>query len=656
MRAARIVATGSVSALGRGAAAFEPGGTGGIAHDPALAEHGLRRPRSARAQCAATDPESDPAETLLGCALDDVLAELSAAVADWRQRRLVVVIGTSSGGMWSQTRAFDAQAAAAPSPALCRAAPYWGPLRLLRARLPGVPVIQVLAACASSAMSIGIGCRLLDADLADLVLVGGYDAVTPFVAAGFEALGVTSATLPRPFSLKRDGLVLGEGAALLVLTHAPGPGRYLLGFGATSDATHPTAPAADGAQLAQAAALAALDAGGLGGPVLISAHATATILSDRAEANAIASIVESGVIRELSGVHAFKASLGHSLGAGSALELLAGLRCLELGHIPSLPDPPHEELPRRSWSARAGAVPAGAVLKLASAFGGSNVALVARWLSGAASLEAVAARPTARSFDVSVSQLGAAHLTPDLERVAAHTEVTRLHVLRLDPLTALCATAVLDLMPAPSAGKSAVRKRVAVVLGSIAATLEHNAGYQARLRERGHAAADARRFPATSPNLAPGMLSILFGLTGPSFTLGAGPAAPFEALLVGHQLVACGDVEEAIVIAGDCVGPSVASVFSTAELAPPAHGALALRLTRSNLGPSGAASGRLGEAQRADILARIAQAGCALGDAAQPGFGNLSAGASAEHHGLDSLSSGPGWPDLQRWLRTRVLW
>lgn len=655
MKPARIIAVGAVSALGRGDAAFDPGSRHGITDDAALAGVGLRKPRLARAIDAA-DAGVDPAQVLVARALDDLCAELDENVPGWRRRRVLVVIGTSSGGMWSQTRAFDAQHASPLSGegarALCRAAPYWGPLELLRGRLPGVPIIQVLAACASSAMAIGFGCRLLDAGDADLVLAGGYDAVTPFVAAGFEALGATSPSQPSPFSLQRDGLVLGEGAALVALTHSSAAGRYVLGFGATSDAAHPTAPAADGAQLARAAQLALEDAGGAPGPMLISAHGTATLSNDRAEASAIRLIAEARPGAGLLGVHAFKARLGHSLGAGSALELLAGLRCIELGQIPSLEGAPHEALPARGASHGG----AGLVLKLASAFGGSNAALVSSWLSeGEASTDQVAAV----RFGVRVSCVGHAHSAPDLERVAEHTQVARVHVLRLDMLTALAATAALDVVldaGAPSAAVSDVAgKRIAVVMGSVAATMEHNADYQARLRARGHAAADPRRFPATSPNLAPGMLSILFKLSGPNLTVGAGGAAPFEALLLGLELVACGDVEEALVVAGDCVGAAVSGIFQGAGYAQPTHGVVALRLTRVAAETKRPLKGLLDQAERADILARIAAARTVTHNSLPPRIGNLSTAAPGEAPEPASLSPGAGWPQLTTWLRTRDL-
>lgn len=594
MTRVRIAAFGAVSALGEGALAIEPVGASAVRADSELSARGLRKPQMARA--ASDSLGRDPAVWLLERAWAGLERNLDATRPNWRESRIALVIGTSSGGMWSQTRAFDAIDAGAADRQHSRGAPYWGPLRVLRRALPGAPLIQVLAACASSAVALGIASELLRDDLAELVIAGGYDAVTPFVAAGFEALGVTTSTRPLPFSLQRDGLALGEGAALLALVRDSGPGAWLTGFGASADAAHPTSPASDGRSLARAAAEALAEAGEATGRLLVSAHATATLANDRAE---------SAVIGQLGGsveaVHAFKARIGHALGAGSALELLSALDCAQRGASPALEGAPFEpELPA-TLSANA-PCSSRRIVKLASAFGGANAVLVA-------DVDAPQPGEQREPLGVCVARVGAPCVTPRLDEVIARTSLEAIHVRRLDALSALCATAALAVLPQHAGGDRAAvfsrgnmrLERTGVVVGSVLATLEHNAAYQAKLRERGHGRADARRFPATSPNLAPGMVSILFGLGGPCMTVGAGYQAPFEAVLVALELLRGGRADHMLVIAADVVGGTASALVASAGAPPPEHGALALCLSIERQEGSESSLTHL----RADILARL---------------------------------------------------
>ncbi len=289
-----MIAFGAVSAQGAGQRAVSAGSAGEaarslIAHDAALEGAGLARPYCARAKLP---NDVDRATALLRLAARELSDTLERHAVSAPGRTLVIV-GTSSGGMQSLEQAVALRAASAPIPAeIARGVPYFGPLVALDI-LGEHRTIQVLAACASSTLAIGIGCGWLQAGYADLVIAGGYDAVSDFVAAGFEALGATS-TSPRPFRVERDGLALGEGAALLALarqdafTQAPTLG-FVVGFGATSDARHVTAPDPEGRGLARAAQTALRQAGDP--PFqLVSAHATGTAHNDAAEARAIAEL------------------------------------------------------------------------------------------------------------------------------------------------------------------------------------------------------------------------------------------------------------------------------------------------------------------------------------------------------------------------------
>ncbi|MEO6601293.1 MAG: beta-ketoacyl synthase N-terminal-like domain-containing protein, partial [Polyangiaceae bacterium] len=128
------------------------------------------------------------------------------------------------------------------------------------------------------------------------------------------------------------------------------------------------------------------------------------------------------------------------------------------------------------------------------------------------------------------------------------------------------------------------RKSCGVIVGTMSASLEVNELFAARLRERGARGVEPRRFPATSPNLAPGRAAIAFGLQGPAFSVGAGPSASFEALLLGIELLEAGDADSLLVLAVEDVGPVVRDIFEAAGLPQPEPGAIAALLDTSDTG------------------------------------------------------------------------
>jgi 3-oxoacyl-[acyl-carrier-protein] synthase II len=165
---------------------------------------------------------------------------------------------------------------------------------------------------------------------ADAVVTGGSEAaLTPLATAAFAALDALSDTgISRPFDAERDGFVMGEGAAILILEdgeRARERGASILGriagYGASSDANHLTAPEKNGAGAVQAMEQALRDAGyGPQDVVYVNAHGTSTPLNDRAETIAIKKVLGDGVP-----VSSLKSSIGHLLGAAGAVEAVATL-------------------------------------------------------------------------------------------------------------------------------------------------------------------------------------------------------------------------------------------------------------------------------------------------------------------------------------------
>jgi 3-oxoacyl-[acyl-carrier-protein] synthase-1/3-oxoacyl-[acyl-carrier-protein] synthase II len=594
-----VIASAALSALGRGAAATFVGAAGeaprsGLRLVPSRGL-GLAHPLLGYVPSASDSSDTSDRATAL---LVEVAAALAAALdsrwPDWRRSKLRILVGTSSGPMNAALAAFAVRAEGrALAGDLARQVPYFAPLASLEAAL-GLSSLrpsaenpsgtdraeQILGACASATLAIGLGCRSLDADDVELVIAGGYDALSPFVTSGFEALGALTHSTPNPFRAERDGMALGEGAALLALVRADSararglpPSGHVLGFGTSSDAVHLTAPDREGSGVLHAANRALEDAGLDPDAIdLVSAHATSTAYNDAAEARALAQLFPG---RRLP-VHAFKAQIGHTLGAAGALETLAALDALERGLLPAsaghgaLEHEDELELARVNTPR-----PLRAVLKLSSAFGGLNAALLLASKPLAGRNPPRALRPVFLRAESSLRRGG------DPELVARLATANPQLAARADELGALVLAAVADLVQV--LGRP-LAPRTAVIVATQSATLEQNERFESRRREG--RPVEPRRFPQTSPSACAGLCSIVFGLKGPSFSLGSGPSAGREAWRVARDLVRASDVDEAVVVAVEDAGPVVADVFFAAGLATPPRGAAALLLSAEPYGPA----------------------------------------------------------------------
>lgn len=190
------------------------------------------------------------------------------------------------------------------------------------------PVYAVSSACASAAHAVVQGHMMIQSGLVDVALVGGSDAPFTYgLLKAWEAMRVVSKDTCRPFSRDRSGMVLGEGAGMLVLESEPHATRRgariyaeLAGFGLSSDASHITRPNVDG--IARAIG-AALDHAGLRPDAVnyINAHGTGTLANDVAESAAIRRVFAAHA--DALAVSSTKSMHGHALGAASALELIA---------------------------------------------------------------------------------------------------------------------------------------------------------------------------------------------------------------------------------------------------------------------------------------------------------------------------------------------
>jgi 3-oxoacyl-[acyl-carrier-protein] synthase II len=254
--------------------------------------------------------------------------------------RVGCVLGTGIGGIQTLVDGQDTLRERGPE----RVPPLSVPLMMsnagaaalsLRHGLRG-PSFAVSTACASGAHAIGAAMRMLQCGEADAVVAGGSEAgLTPLARAAFGALDALSKEgISRPFDARRDGFVMGEGAAVLVLEReqeASARGARILGclrgYGSSSDAHHITAPRQDGEGQAQAMLAAIADAGVTPQQIdYINAHGTSTPLNDRAETAAVKLAL--GEHAKQIPVSSTKSAIGHLLGAAGAVEAVATLLAL----------------------------------------------------------------------------------------------------------------------------------------------------------------------------------------------------------------------------------------------------------------------------------------------------------------------------------------
>jgi len=275
--------------------------------------------------------------------------------------RAGVAIGSGIGGLGALEASFDVLARRGPT----RISPFMIPMIISNMAGGYVSILHGLrgpnlchvSACATGAHSIGEAARIIERGDADLMLAGGSEAAnTKLGVAGFTAMRALSmrnddpAAASRPFDVDRDGFVMSEGAAVLVLEEAEAARARgataraeFLGYGLSADAVHMAIPTehAEGAQRCMRLALADAELGPTDVDYL-NAHATSTPAGDPSEVRAVRSVFESHVNRLA--VSATKSMTGHLLGAAGALEALLCVRSLETQTLPptinlDCPDP-----------------------------------------------------------------------------------------------------------------------------------------------------------------------------------------------------------------------------------------------------------------------------------------------------------------------------
>ncbi|OGO41414.1 MAG: beta-ketoacyl-[acyl-carrier-protein] synthase II [Chloroflexi bacterium RBG_16_58_14] len=318
-----------------------------------------------------------------------------------------VVIGSGIGGIHTLLEQIHVLIERGPS----RVSPFLVPMMIpdtsagMVAIQFGVrgPNMAVVTACATGTNAIGEATEIIRRGHADVVLAGGTEAaIVPIAMAGLGNMTALTARnddperASRPFDLNRDGFVMGEGAAILVLEsleHAMQRNANILaevsGYGTTNDAYHISAPAESGAGAARCVRLALEDAGlGITDIDYINAHGTSTPLNDKSETAAIKTVF---------GEHAYqvpvsstKSMTGHLLGASGALEAIVSVMTLLDGRMhPTInyetPDP-ECDLDYVPNTARAGNFRH--VMSNSFGFGGHNATIILSRLNGQGTIPA----------------------------------------------------------------------------------------------------------------------------------------------------------------------------------------------------------------------------------------------------------------------------
>ncbi len=318
---------------------------------------------------------------LARAAVEQIRPAINAAIQNYGAQRVGIVVGTSTSGICESENAVRAVREQGAHPAAFHALQgMLGGLGQFLAEYLQVdgPSYTISTACSSSANAILGARRLLRLGLCDAVLVGGVDSYCELTLKGFGALEAQSVSYCKPFSRNRDGITIGEAAALFLMTREKS-GCRLLGGAASSDAHHISAPHPEGRGAVQSMTGALADANLFPEDVdYLNLHGTATEQNDRMESRAVSSLFDEGLL-----CSSTKSMTGHTLGAAGALEL--GLCWLALTRTAADRLPPalyldevDTELPQLSFVGldQENRAPLRICMSNSFAFGGGNVSLL----------------------------------------------------------------------------------------------------------------------------------------------------------------------------------------------------------------------------------------------------------------------------------------
>ncbi len=470
------------------------------------------------------------------------------------------------------------------------------------------PVLSVNTACASGAHAIGHATELIVTGQADAILVGGTDAFSDVVFAGFNSLESLAVGPAAPYSKDRDGLSLGEGAGMLVLVRADiaraaGARVFadVLGYGFSADGYHPTAPHPQGVGAARAitAALSRADvaAGEVG---YVNGHGTGTPKNDPAESNAIRTAL--GEAAGTVAVSSTKSMVGHLLGAAGAVESIVTILALDdqvapptAGFTGADPQCGLDVVPNVARP-----ITTDVAVSNNFAFAGANASVVfgrpGRRPAAAAGRErerepvVITGLAALTPAGTSVRELWDAYQAGSIGDRSAQDGFGVGHVefdpgaylparqrRRLDRLGLLAVASCQDaLADAGLADVARPATGVGVVLGTGLGPMESMERFTTPLLAEGPAAANPAVFPNTVYNAAAGQVAMLLELTGVTSTVTAMHAAGAAALCVAADLLRAGAADVIVCPAVDVLSPAVVNAYRRTPLFAGAGGTYTL--------------------------------------------------------------------------------
>lgn len=291
----------------------------------------------------------------------EAVSQSKLSVDDSNRNRIGVLIGSGIGGIITLIEQYEVMRERGPD----RISPFLVPMMISDSAAGNIaiklgvrgPNMAIATACASGSNAIGEAAEMIRRGAADVMLAGAAEAsIMPLAMGGMNVMGALSTRnddpqrASRPFDANRDGFVMGEGAAVLVLEElnfARARGAAILceltGYGTTDDAYHISAPAENGAGAALSMQLALEDAGLQAADIdYINAHGTSTLLNDKSETAAIKTVF--GDAAHKVAISSTKSMTGHLLGASGALEAAVCVQVFQDNILPATinyetPDP-----------------------------------------------------------------------------------------------------------------------------------------------------------------------------------------------------------------------------------------------------------------------------------------------------------------------------
>ncbi|MBC7835818.1 MAG: hypothetical protein H7Y88_12080 [Phycisphaerales bacterium] len=458
--------------------------------------------------------------------------------------------------------------------------------------------LTTCSACSSSLGAVALGVTILESGQADLVIAGGYDAISEYAWAGFNSLRLIADGPLRPFCRGRQGMKIAEGYGIVVLERAESAGRRgaavrarLAGWGESADSHHLTQPHPHGegalAAMLQALGRAGVRAEDIG---MVAAHATGTPDNDGAEYQALSKLMGDDLPRVP--IVGFKSFLGHTLGGAGAVELVMSCMALRDQRVPACPnvDPADIEYPGLNVATgKSTEQTVSCTLNTSLGFGGANTCIVltdgrreqgrhasghssvpgpSAWITGvgivlpgAIGHAAFVERATRRDLS---GRLGRAESIDDAE-LGDYLNARRARRLS-EYVKFTLAAATMAVRDSRVAEDPQSLTTASAILGSMHGSASFCYDYYAQIIAEGALAANPVLFAEGVPNAAAAHLSATLGIKGACQTIIGSRTVGIDALALGALRVRSGAVDTVVVVAAEAACEIVDRAYKASGL------------------------------------------------------------------------------------------